>query len=68
MDLGVILKGHEGEIFWNPLLGDVKLHSVGAYVNKDIIVISYEGKLINTLKGYDSTNKLAIYPAVNNHI
>lgn len=68
MDLSIILKGHEGETFWNPLLGDVKLHSVGAYGNKNIIVISYEGKLINTLKGFDSTNNMAIYPSATQRI
>lgn len=68
IDLSIILKGHEGETFWNPLLGDVKLHSVGAYGNKDIIVISHEGKLINTLKGFDSTNNMAIYPSCTQRI
>lgn len=63
INLCEILKGHEGETFYNPLLGNIKL----AYITDEYIVFSYNLDLDELFIKHNgnskNTDELAVFPS-----
>lgn len=55
-----ILKGHEGEMFWNPLLGDVELY----YVEDDVVVLYQNNShFVVPDNGLNMLGNLVLFPS-----
>ncbi len=60
LHLTKILKGHEGEMFWNPLLGDVELY----YVEDDVCVFYQNNShFVVPDNGLDMLGNLVLFPS-----
>lgn len=61
LHLTKILKGHEGEMFWNPLLGDVELY----YLDNDVVIFRHNNSYFNIPdNGLDMFGNLVLFPSM----
>ena len=63
LNLANILKGREGEIFYNPFYGDIKL----SYIDNKFIVFDVESEGIELFINHNgtspNTNELSVFPS-----